>query len=62
MKNLPGASEVLKRKYCRGGQYESCARYRVYKIFGKGNVPQDLSPTRIDIAEKLIAEKEVVYC
>jgi hypothetical protein len=43
MPDMPAVAEFLKDKYCRSG-FDACARYRIYKEFGRENVPTGLFP------------------
>ena len=43
VKGFPLTSDYLKNKYCKGVYWE-CARYRVYRAFGKDKVPKGLFP------------------
>jgi hypothetical protein len=40
---FPGIADYLKNKYCKGIYWE-CARYKIYKEFGKDKVPKGLFP------------------
>jgi len=51
--NMPGTSEVIKRKYCRGA-YETCARRMVARSGGMQAVPADLFPDQRDQLAALV--------
>lgn len=53
MASMQGLSELYKIKYCRG-ENTDCARYQVFKVKGRENVPSDLYPTEMDKAKKII--------
>jgi hypothetical protein len=56
MADMPAISDHYKRKYCQD-DYRTCARFRIFKDFGRENVPSNLFPNQegdvLDIAEKL---------
>jgi hypothetical protein len=56
MKELPKSAEYIKNKVCLGN-YESCARFRIYKEFGGEHIPFDLYPD--DNYEEV---KKVIQC
>lgn len=43
MKNMPTASEMMKKMYCLW-HYEQCARYKVASVLGRKKIPADLFP------------------
>lgn len=43
MPDMPAVADFLKDKYCRG-TYDICARFRIYREFGRENVPAGLFP------------------
>jgi hypothetical protein len=55
LKNMPIASEIVKKMYCRW-HYEECARYRVAMVLGPENVPTDLFPPEAERADRLLAQ------
>ena len=50
----PALAELVKRRLCRG-DFSQCARYRVFKVHGRGNVPIDLYPDDTDRADQILA-------
>ena len=56
MKNIGGLSDLYKKKYCHGDN-ATCARYVVFKTFGKSEVPSDLYPNMLDTANKIVNKK-----
>jgi hypothetical protein len=56
MANMPGLSDLFKKKYCRGDSRQ-CARYLVFKGLGRANVPPDLYPNQVERARTLVAGK-----
>jgi hypothetical protein len=54
MANMPSVSDMLKQQYCLD-DFAGCARYKVFKVKGKGNVPADLYPNDISRAMSLTA-------
>jgi len=57
MKDQPGQAELFKRRYCKGGEKDNCARYMVRNALGKEKVPTDLFPNQVEKAKALIAQK-----
>ena len=55
MKELPKTADYIKTKICHG-EYESCARYRIFQEFGRGHIPLELHP---DDTEEV---KKVIHC
>ncbi len=55
MANMPSMSEMLKQRYCHG-DWEKCARYRVFAEFGRENVPSDLFPNENERADQVLVE------
>jgi hypothetical protein len=43
LQNMPAASEMMKRMYCRW-QYDECARYKIATKMGPENVPSGMFP------------------
>ena len=43
MSDMPSMSVIYKQRYCKG-DWETCARYRVFQAVGRENVPTDLYP------------------
>jgi len=61
MSDMPDVAGYLKDKYCRK-DFEKCARYQIYKEFGRENVPVNLFPNEeeqvADIALELRRTKK----
>jgi hypothetical protein len=55
MQGLEATKEMLKANLCRG-DFESCARYTVFKAKGRENVPSDLYPNQRDRARSIISK------
>ncbi len=53
MQNMPGMSAVYKKRYCKTDS-SKCARYIVFKKLGRDEVPSNLFPNQIEIAQSLI--------
>lgn len=53
MKDMPKTAAYIKYKLCLS-DYESCARYRIYKECGGESVPLDLFPNNTDEVNRLI--------
>lgn len=51
--NMPAVSDMLKQQYCLD-DFESCARYRVFKAKGKAAVPGDLYPNDVTRVQNLL--------
>jgi hypothetical protein len=56
--NMPKTTSLLKTRYCLG-DYNSCARYIVFKALGREKVPRDLWPSEIERAQKILEENKV---
>lgn len=54
MANMPGSAAAFKRSYCETDN-ERCARFTVYKAFGRAKVPPDLFPNQEKRAKRIIA-------
>ena len=54
MSEFPITAERMKRDYCKGDN-SACARYRVFKAFGRENVPKNLFPNDTDRADKMLS-------
>lgn len=48
MPDMPAVAGYLKDKFCRGS-YDACARFQIYKEFGRENVPEGLFPHEADM-------------
>lgn len=55
MKDMPGASNAYKRKYCETTN-STCARFMVFKTLGKEAVPADLYPNQLIRARYIIGK------
>ncbi len=55
MPDMPAVANFLKDKYCRGN-FETCARYRIYQEFGRCNVPSGLFPNEEELVSRIAAE------
>ena len=53
LKNMPTASDMMKRVYCQW-HYKECARYKVAIVLGRKKVPTDLFPSDKKVAEKIL--------
>lgn len=49
--------KMYKTNYCLADN-KKCARYMVFKKFGKGSVPLNLYPNMVDRANKIISGEE----
>ncbi len=45
----------MKREFCNG-DFERCARYRVFTELGKGHASEDMTPVDQEQADQIIAE------
>lgn len=45
MADMPAISSRYKDKYCRDS-YQTCARFQIFKEFGRENVPANLFPNQ----------------
>jgi hypothetical protein len=52
-----GIGKLYKTQYCEGDS-SNCARYTVFKKFGKGTVPVNLYPNQMDRAKNIVAGTE----
>jgi hypothetical protein len=55
MANMPSMAKMYKERYC-GGDFEACARYRVFKDVGRENVPRDLYPNEANRVDDVISQ------
>lgn len=53
MVNMPKSADYIKNRYCLM-HYEACARYRIYKEFGKERVPLRLFPFDADRVIRIV--------
>ena len=54
MANKPATTELMKRQYCKD-EYQSCARFMVFRQFGREKVPAELFPNQVDRAREILA-------
>lgn len=54
MPDMPAVAGFLKDKYCRNG-FEACARFRIYREFGRENVPAGLFPNEEVLVPEIAA-------
>ena len=50
---MPTVVCAAKQRYCHGDPTQ-CARYMVSRALGSARVPEELSPSRVDLAQALI--------
>lgn len=55
LKNMPAATETMKKLYCRW-HHVKCARYRVAIVLGRKKVPIDLFPGDSQRAEEILIQ------
>jgi hypothetical protein len=55
LKNMPTASDMMKRMYCQW-RYKECARYKVAIVLGRKKVPTDLFPSDKEKAEMILIQ------
>lgn len=55
MPDMPDVAEYLKDKFCRKN-FEKCARYRIYREFGRENVPASLFPNEEEMVPAISQE------
>jgi hypothetical protein len=55
MPDMPAVAGYLKDKYCRE-DIKVCARFRIYKEFGRENVPAGLFPNEEDMVPEIAAD------
>lgn len=53
MGDFPKSAAYIKQKQCLG-DYTACNRYKIYKEFGKENIPTDLDPDDTEEVKKII--------
>ena len=56
MQDMPATAEIIKNTFCRDSS-APCARYMVFKAFGRERVPADLFPQQKERAEEILREK-----
>jgi hypothetical protein len=54
LQNMPAVAEMTKASYCRGGHYESCARFIVSRALGSEAVADNLFPDQQDRVAELL--------
>ena len=54
MENMPAVSGYLMKQFCHR-DYDTCARYMVFKTLGKESVPKDLFPNEPKRAYEIIS-------
>jgi hypothetical protein len=54
MAHMPSLAGQIKKRYCLR-DWDSCARFRVFKALGPGRPPADLYPTQVDRVAQIIA-------
>jgi hypothetical protein len=57
MQNMPSMTNMYKERYCRG-EWQVCARYRVYEVAGRENVPKDLYPNEAERVDAVLSDLE----
>ncbi len=57
MARMPTIASFYQAKLCKGGNFQSCARYMVFAA--KLEVPSDLFPDQVERAKTLIAGKSI---
>jgi len=57
MQSMPSMANMYKQRYCKG-DFEICARYRVFKAIGRENVPSDLYPNEENKITSLVETVE----
>ena len=55
MANMPSMADMYKKRYCKG-DFAQCARFRVFSVQGRENVPVDLYPNDSDRADNILSE------
>jgi hypothetical protein len=55
MANMPAMADIYKQRYC-GTDSSLCARYRVFEVLGRENVPADLYPNDAEGATRILAQ------
>ena len=53
MLTMPTVVEMMKTRLCHG-DHSQCARFMVYEKLGRSNVPEDLSPSDVERANKIL--------
>ena len=53
MANMPSTAANIKHLYCHG-EHDRCARYTIFRKFGRSKVPDDLFPNEMHKAQAVI--------
>ena len=61
MKEHPAMSNILRKKYCLGGEKENCARFLVRNAIGSEKVPIDLYPNQFEKARIVIEQEKCKF-
>lgn len=56
LKNMPAASETIKKFYCRW-HFSKCARYKIATVLGRKEIPPDLFPGDFGRAGEILARE-----
>jgi hypothetical protein len=54
MAEMPSMANMYKQRYCKE-DFDSCARFRVFRVVGRENVPKDLYPNDGEKVDAVIA-------
>lgn len=57
LKNMPTASNMMKRLYCRW-VFAKCARYKIAIVLGRKKVPSDLFPGDSRRADDILIQED----
>ena len=57
LKNMPAASDTMKKLYCRWN-FTKCARYRVAIVLGRKKIPPDLFPRDSHRANEILIQHD----
>ncbi len=55
--NMPVMAQMTKERYCLGDN-SRCARYIIFKALGREQIPADLFPSELYLAERLLGGRE----
>jgi len=53
--NMPSRLAVIKRTYCNK-DFVKCARFMVFNSHGMEKIPNDLDPSDVELAERIISQ------
>jgi hypothetical protein len=53
MANMPSMADIMKHRYCHD-DWDTCARYRVFKALGREHVPSDLFPNQVADVDRVL--------